>query len=280
MMTSIAAKLGSASMDATRSVATISILRKIVHAAARLLFGQLLPRVPYPVVRGPLRGCWYILGATAGDAGGVSVHLGVQEVEQTRSLTGLLKLGQIFFDVGANVGFYTLLASRIVGSTGRTIAFEPSPRNIAYLRRHVALNKAANVTIVPVACADQTGIELFRDGENNALGHLVDAADERDYECAPRASLVATLALDKVAEKLHVVPDVIKIDVEGAELRVLHGAASLLTDVRPTVLLSTHSDELRDSCLLYLRNIGYTVDPLNGDSAESATEFLARSIAA
>jgi Methyltransferase FkbM domain len=69
---------------------------------------------------------------------------------------------------------------------------------------------------------------------------------------------------------------VIKIDVEGAELRVLKGAKSILTQARPSVLLSVHSAELRDACLAYLDALRYQSQPLNARSIELATEFFAK----
>ena len=250
---------------------------RIIDAGARLIFGKLLPKLPYPVVRGPLRGSWYILGATAGEAGGVSVHLGLQEVEQSRCLTNLLHAGQVFFDVGANVGFYTLLGSRLVRGTGRVIAFEPMPRNLAFLYRHVRLNRADNVTILPLACADALATELFVAGENHALGRL-ETSNGGEGGSSPQSPglLVATISLDAAAEKLGLRPDVIKIDVEGAELRVLEGAADILTQVRPVLLLSVHSDQLREACLAHLSERDYRIEPLNSPSNEGATEFLAR----
>jgi FkbM family methyltransferase len=249
----------------------------LLNNGARLFFGKVLPKVPYPVIRGPLRGSWYILGATAGESGGVSVHVGLQEVEQSRCLANSLCAGQVFFDVGANVGFYTLLGSRLVRSRGRVVAFEPVPRNLAFLYRHVRLNRADNVTILPLACADALSNELFIAGENHALGRL--EGSNRDPERASSQSpalLVATISLDAAAEKLGLRPDVIKIDVEGAELRVLEGAANILTQVRPVLLLSVHSDQLRKACLTHLSERGYQIEPLNSSTNEGATEFLAK----
>lgn len=250
---------------------------RFIDAGARLIFGKLLPRLPYPVMRGPLRGTWYILGATAGAAGGVSVHLGLQEAEQSRCLTNLLRAGQIFFDVGANVGFYSLLGSRLVRGTGRVIAFEPMPRNLAFLYRHVRLNRAENVTILPLACADACSTELFVAGENHALGRL-EGSKRESGEAPPQAPgiLVATISLDAAAQKLGLRPDVVKIDVEGAELRVLQGATDILSHVRPALFLSVHSEQLRQDCLACLGEFDYRVEPLNAPSLEGATEFLAR----
>jgi FkbM family methyltransferase len=249
----------------------MSIFQKVTRAAARFIFGKLLPRWPYPVVRGPLRGNRFILGATAGEAGGVSVHLGIQEVEQTQRLTELLRPGQTFFDVGANVGFYSLLGSRLVRPNGSVMAFEPSPRNIAFLHRHIALNHADNITVVPLACAQDESTATFVTGENNSLGHLANTENEK-----ANTVIVGTVSLDTAVTKFGTAPDVIKIDVEGGEFDVLHGAAQLLASHRPIIFLSTHSDELRQSCLQYLCAHGYDLEPLNSATIESATEFVAQ----
>jgi len=272
-MTASVGKVRSPVLSESRPAGALSIFQTISHALARLLFGKLLPRLPYPVLRGPLRGCWYLLGATAGEAGGVSVHFALQEVEQAKRLASLLRPGQVFFDVGANVGFYSLLGSRLVEGHGQVFAFEPMPRNIMFLCRHVDLNHARNVTIFPLACADRIMTELFYFGANNALGHL---AEDNRRQQNDRAILVSTTTLDAAVERLGISPDVIKIDVEGAEMRVLKGAKDVLTRVRPSLLLSVHSAQLREACLTYLDGFNYRLEPLNGDSMEVATEFLAQ----
>jgi FkbM family methyltransferase len=226
-------------------------------------------------LRGPLRGFRYFLGAAAGEAGGVSVHFGLQEIEQTARLTKLLQPGNVFFDIGANVGFYSLLASRLVGATGTVIAFEPLTRNIAFLNRHLALNRCHNVRVMPFACAERSSIQIFCEGENNALGHL--AGSDRDEELATlhRKSIVATVTLDEAVRLLGVTPQVIKIDVEGAELRVLWGASEIFATAHPVVLLSIHSNELRSRCLELLKARNYAIEPLDASTIEAAAEFVA-----
>ena len=261
--------LGGFLRRARRAIASIDPHRVIARVVVRLA-----PRWPYPVLRGPLRGCRFILGALAGEAGGVSVHLGILEVDQVECLTQTLQRGRIFFDVGANVGFYSLLGSKLVGCDGAVVAFEPMPRNLGFLFRHTRLNKTRNVIIVPLACADEISTELFVEGENNAVGRL--GGHDFDLTSADAQTLVGTISLDAAAEKLGLRPDVIKIEVEGAELRVLKGAKSILTQARPSVLLSVHSVELRDACLAYLDALQYQSQPLNARSIELATEFFAK----
>ncbi len=221
-------------------------------------FRRILPQWPYPVIRGPLRGCWFILGAAAGEAGGVSVHLGRAEPEQTRQLVDALRPGRVFFDVGANVGYYSLLAAKCVGPSGLVVALEPVPRNLSFLYRHLQLNKFSNVRILPVACSDQLALTAFATETNPAIGHLMEEA----AACGSGDLLTATVALDEVVDALGVRPDVIKIDVEGAELRVLRGACETLKRARPRILLEIHSEELRVSCLDYLTQLGYRMRSL------------------
>lgn len=86
--------------------------------------------------------------------------------------------------------------------------------------------------------------------------------------------LVPTITIDTIAEELELVPDVIKIDVEGAEIEVLRGAERTLTEARPTIFLSTHSPELRGLSLKLLTTCGYNTEPLL--SSDDPHEFVAK----
>lgn len=229
---------------------------------------RLLPRVAYPVIRGPLQGTKFILGALAGEGGGASVYLNMIEPEQTSALVDILKNGQVFFDIGANVGYYTLLAARLVGLHGKVFAFEPVIRNIVYLYQHISLNKINNVTIISGACSDTLSFQVFSAGRNFAEGHL--GEDNGTHNTFP----VLTVSVDNVVQRLGVYPNVIKIDVEGAELAVLKGANATLHKARPKIFLSTHSDILRSTCLEYLKECGYAYEVLSQDKI-NPSEFLA-----
>ncbi|MFH1226418.1 MAG: FkbM family methyltransferase [Planctomycetota bacterium] len=243
-------------------------MNNFIRLISRFIFGKLLPRWAYPVLRGPLRGARFILGSLAGEGGGASVYFGLIEPEQTAALAESLKKGMTFFDVGANVGYYSLLGSRLVGPQGKVVAFEPALQNLDYLYRHTVLNKAGNVTIMSAACADGLSMAIFSAGENSATGHL--AAEPGPGQKTP----VLTVALDEVAQRLAVWPAVIKIDVEGAELSVLRGARGVLDQARPKIFLSTHSAGLREAYLAYLKEHGYAYEILSRDKLDPS-EFLA-----
>ena len=101
-------------------------------------------RATIRILQGQARGMKWIIGS--GDHG---YWLGSFEFNKQNRLNQFLRPGLSFFDIGANVGFYTLLASKSVGEKGQVVAFEPNPANLYYLERHVALNNCRNVIIKP-----------------------------------------------------------------------------------------------------------------------------------
>jgi FkbM family methyltransferase len=133
--------------------------------------------------------------------------------------------GAVVLDVGANVGSYTLLFAIWVGPTGRVFAFEPAPEARAGLRRHVALNGlTGRVEIMATAASSTPGFARFRaDGASGANAIALDGDGP-----APTSIDVDTTSIDAFCDHHQLSPDVIKIDVEGAELDVLKGARDVL----------------------------------------------------
>ncbi|MEO6654763.1 MAG: FkbM family methyltransferase [Pyrinomonadaceae bacterium] len=233
----------------------------------RVIFGKMLPRRPYRVLIGPLRGARFVLGSMAGEGGGATVYFNKVESEQTAAIQRELSPGKTFFDLGANVGYYSILASRLVGRGGHVAAFEPVVRNLSFLQRHIELNDAENVQVLPFAVSSEAGILSFSTGSNSGMGSL-------DFDGGNGKMLVPTVTLDEIAERLKLTPDVLKIDVEGAEVEVFRGATRILNTARPTIFLSTHSTDLREQCLAHLRDTGYTVESLL--DSDDPHEFLAK----
>lgn len=241
-----------------------------IKASARFISGKLLPRMAYPVFRGPLKGAKFILGSSAGAGGGASVYFNMSEPEQTLAFVNTLKTNQVLFDIGANVGYYTIMGARLVGPRGKVFAFEPVVRNLSYLYRHVILNKVSNVTIIPAACSDSVSLARFSAGLNFAMGHL----DTHPGNCTTEKFPILSVTVDEVVQKMGVYPDVMKIDVEGAELLVLKGAEATLRDAKTKIFLSTHSETLRKTCLEYLDSIGFTAKALDKDEKHPSEFFV------
>jgi FkbM family methyltransferase len=159
-------------------------------------------------------------------------HKGIYEAETVELFLKLLGPGMTVLDVGANVGQYALLAAERVGPSGRVHAFEPTPHVAAKLRSNIRLNGFDNVTVSETAVNDSCGEAVLyyaeNDGENNIL------APEAGSSSSVR---VATVTLDEyLGSKGIDQVDVVKMDIEGAEVQALRGASRLLTGDRAPVL--------------------------------------------
>ena len=174
-----------------------------------------------------------------------------------------IRPGTVFFDVGANVGFYSLLAARCV-VTGRVYAFEPLPANIAFLRKHLEMNRVRNVRVLEVALSDESGMTSFLSESTRAMGKL-----EAGGSLTVETSTLDTL----IAEQRIPAPDCIKMDIEGAEFRALRGAARCFREHRPLLFLATHGTTVHDDCCDLLASWGYKWIYTARDSSERAELF-------
>src|ERR1700744_2136549 len=121
----------------------------LVGRALRSPFRLIPASATMPILQGPLRGRRWIVGsATHG------CWLGSYEFETQRAFAGLVRRGDVVYDLGANVGFYSLLGARLAGEEGAVYSFEPLERNLGYLRSHIALNRLKNCVVVETAIAD------------------------------------------------------------------------------------------------------------------------------
>ncbi|HYP39565.1 MAG TPA: FkbM family methyltransferase [Chloroflexia bacterium] len=133
-----------------------------------------------------------------------------------------LKEGDVVLDIGANIGYYTILAARRVGPSGRVFAFEPDPRNFSLLQKNLRTNGCTNVHVARKAVSDFTGtIRLYLDKLNKG--------DHAIYDVGGRQSIeVGAVRLDDYFSNYGGKIDLIKIDVQGAEGKVLRGMHGLL----------------------------------------------------
>lgn len=161
---------------------------------------------------------------------------------ESRFIRNVLKTNDVFVDVGANIGWYTMLASTIVGNRGHIHAFEPRRQIVDYLRRTVALNGAGDlVTVYPIGLSNDAKCEtLMWSGISDNGGGASFARDDASTDMVCQTIDVRALDSLDVGDV-----DVVKIDVEGAELLVVEGARRTIERHRPIILSEVFPEQLR-----------------------------------
>jgi FkbM family methyltransferase len=159
------------------------------------------------------------------------------ESDVANAFIKMLRAGDVVADVGANIGYLTVLAALLVGPSGRVVAFEPDAANVERLRGNLALNNCANVTVVEKAITNRVGeVEFFINSDNSGGNALWDVAlfpGNVKSLAEPKRIVVEATTLDAEWKRLGLpAPRVIKIDTEGAEQLVLEGARDVLAGLQ------------------------------------------------
>ncbi len=191
---------------------------------------------------------------------------GDNELPVQQCIANHLAKGHVLYDVGANVGFLTVIGAHLVGEQGTVYAFEPVPENVSTLRGNVARNGLRSVRVLRLAVADksgQTDLVLARYSGGAAL-----ASVEAPPDAAGTIQVEMVSIDDLVFARGFKPPSMVKIDVEGAEIEVLKGMPRTLRAHAPIVLYEIDGattqrvEEKRKECDEYLREFGYTITQL------------------
>jgi FkbM family methyltransferase len=169
--------------------------------------------------------------------------LGTYEPELQSTLRELVPSGAIIYDVGANIGYVSLLLAKAAGSQGKVFAFEALPSNVEQLRRNVALNGMdARVTVVASAATQAAGPVRFLVHASGGMGKVAGSAGRQDsYQSEVT---VSGISLDEfVYIQGNPPPQVVKMDIEGGEIMALPGMHRLLAEARPLMLMELHGPE-------------------------------------
>jgi len=158
------------------------------------------------------------------------------EKHVTRVVRCVLKEGGTFLDLGANIGYYTMLASSIVKPTGKVIAFEPNPQNLQLIYASMLESKTGNVTVYPYAVSDAAGILRFTTVGSN--GGVVTDQTVR-MSGSPYNLLVPAVKLDDVLKDLNRL-DLVKIDIEAHESAAIKGMVGLIREFKPKIITEYH----------------------------------------
>jgi FkbM family methyltransferase len=209
---------------------------------------------------GPAKGLWMRVNPRTGQS--VLSGLGERHVQET--LAKHLLPAMTFYDLGANIGLFSLLGARLVGTTGLVYSFEADPEIAARLRGNVAHNNFLQTTVEQKAVWSETTTVSFERVDVNTspdrgLGHIAS-----DGATKGQTITVEAVSLDEYVTK-HPAPDFVKCDVEGAELAVFQGARKLLKEKRPILLVETHSGENHRALRQTFGDLGYGCADLDGN---------------
>lgn len=184
------------------------------------------------------------------------------EIKIIKFLIKNFKNEDVFYDIGANYGFYTLLAQEFI-TNGEIYAFEPNPKIFKLLRENARLDVFKNTFLNQVALSDKTGEIDFYDREvdrHSGGSSLIKHSHFRKYNVIKvRATTLDEYILD------HKPPTIIKIDVEGGEPFVLRGAFKLLKKHNPIIIMEFFPDDLHREAVNILLNNGYRVFKIDND---------------
>ncbi len=236
-----------------------SLPGRLLRLPLRLVPSGAVIRIPSGVNKGfrwvcgsSIQRCWF----------------GTYEMEKQDFVARAVRPGMTVWDVGANVGFYTLAFARLVGGAGSVYAFEPMAANVAYLLRHVEMNGLINVKIIQTALGGSDEIVGFSATRASSQGSVTDRG--RNYLIP---AMTPGNFLKTFPESL---PHLIKLDIEGAEGAVLAAAEPLLVEHSPDILLALHGREQEEKCRALLTRIGYRL--FYTDGAEVSGELVSDEI--
>jgi FkbM family methyltransferase len=206
------------------------------------------------VSRGPGQGLWLRLNPRTGR----EYFRGEVEPEVQKVLQQFLRPGMTIYDIGANIGFFSLLAAWLAGKPGKVISFEADPEIAARLREHAARNEFPNISVQEMAVwSESRGLPFARadaaTSPDRGLGHV-------DLSTTGSSSVeVRGISLDDFVRGSPA-PDFVKCDVEGAEVEVFRGARKLLAEKRPVILCEMHSEENRRALIDLWSSHGFSCD--------------------
>ena len=184
------------------------------------------------------------------------------------------------FDIGAHIGLVTLPLATAVSSSGQVYAFEPGNSNRKFLKQHLHINQIKNVTVVADLIGEKLddSVNFYQSSTDSGMNTITDTGRRKGY----KRTVVKQITLDKFCNLHELQPQLIKIDVEGAELRVLKGGVKVLRQFMPTIFLSVHPRHIAEAggsteeLERFIAKIGYLVSDLDGNTVRPTelTEYI------
>jgi FkbM family methyltransferase len=186
----------------------------------------------------------------------------------------LVRQGDVIWDIGANIGLFSLAAAVCAGDRGEVIAFEPDVWLAQLLRRTSAVQPAAHarMTVVPIAVASEISLRRFSIAVRSRASNALAGYGSSQMGGVEEQYLVATFNLDWLLAKFRI-PNVVKIDVEGAELEVLRNQHRMLNEVRPVIICEVGA-QTADEITRILTSASYCL--FDGEKPLDKTQIVSR----
>ncbi|MEK6223121.1 MAG: FkbM family methyltransferase [Chloroflexota bacterium] len=185
--------------------------------------------------------------------------LGTYEIDLQNALSALVRPGMVAYDVGANVGYVSLILGKLVGEEGQVVCLEANPENVKRLEKNLQLNeKLSQFTLIGKAVADKSGAIEFFVHESDDMGKVAGSAGRQ--ENYTEALAIQAVSLDDLVYKDNLpAPHLIKIDIEGGEVLAFPGMQQLLKKTQPLVLVELHGPESAAAAWTTLIAADYTL---------------------
>lgn len=226
---------------------TRKIMRSIVYKSLNAMYGDTDGLITLTTLRGPAKGLRFKLDF--GRSIEPAYWLGSYDQNILFALSNIVQPGWVVWDCGIYLGYYTAFFARLVGANGQVVAFEPDPYNLARAKHNTALNGYSNVQFVHAAVGSPLEVVDFivSKNSNSHLPNVYIGSDRQFYSSSERRDeliKVRSISLDEaLADPEIPAPDLIKIDIEGAELNALRFVNSLVRTKRPLLVLELHNPE-------------------------------------
>lgn len=267
-----------------RLLAREDFARNPLRAVAIRVWTRIAPKLGAQEFSATLDGDITIHAPYSSSPGKAIRYIGVSEPETLATIRRLLVPDGVFVDVGAHIGEYALLAAKHMGPASRVVAFEPGTAILPYLERNVRESMFVNqIQVFPYAIGDHAGTLEFDLDADPGHSRLATAGTAGSLTVTSKSS-VEVVRLDAILASLEMVPDIVKIDVEGSEHQVFLGMAGLLSSdssERPAVIFeyldrtwSVFDNSIEDSIQL-LQSFGYGVYRVQGNLLAPVTDKMA-----
>jgi len=200
----------------------------------------------------------------------LSMLFGKYEPQVVSVLLSISDPIKVAYDIGAHIGFITLVLTESVGLNGRVFAFEPAPENITVVQQLIIQNNLqSKVHMVPIALADVNGKQKLIKWKSSSM-HLLESTVNGQYIRDCSSTIVSTCTLDSfIFEQSNPAPGLIKIDVEGAEGLVLRGGLRTLSVYSPRILIEIHGPKNAKGVWELIRGFDYSWNHLSVNGQET-----------